>query len=273
MLLTLQQTRNTLLTATMPGIVRVGHVRVSVYGFIAAAGVIAAIWLSQYTARLAGLPEQKLWDAGMFVMTAAFVVSRALLVVQDPAAFLHYPLLVLSLPSLTYAGMGLTAVATLVQLRRQRLPLLTTLDAWTAPAALLGAFLALGHFAEGTDAGMPTTLPWGVVSARNATLGRVQPVQLYLLMAAVFFCVTSLRLLQQRPGAGLIAARALLFGGIAFFLLDMLAEPAAVGGHALLDPGQYVALGGMALGFGLRARFLLMATPQPISTTITQEHV
>ncbi|QMV18686.1 hypothetical protein GOB94_08345 [Granulicella sp. 5B5] len=243
--------------ALVPGVVRVGHIRVSVFGFIAAAGLIAAIWLSQYAARWAGVAAQKLWDAGVFAVLAAFVSSRAVLVAGDPNAFLHYPLLVLSLPSLTYGGVGLTAVAVLVYLRVVKLPLRATLDAWTAPAMVLGAVLALAHFVEGTDAGMPTSLPWGVHTPGDTIFGRVQPVQIYLLLAALLIGLDALRVLRQRHPMGLVAARGLLFGGLSFFVLDMLAQPTDTQGGAWLDPGQWVALGCIAAGCAM----LMMLLP------------
>lgn len=233
---------------TMPGIVRVGHIRVSVFGFIAAAGLIAAIWLSQYTARSAGIAPQKLWDAGIFIVAAAFVTSRVLLVAADTSAFVHYPLLVLSLPSLTYTGVALTIFITLVYLRMAKLPLLPTLDAWTPPAALLFAVLCLAHFIEGTDAGMTTTLPWGVHTPGDTVLGRVHPVQIYLLLSAILIGLDAYRHLKRTHPTGLVAARGLLFGGLSFFLLDMFAQPTDTNGSALLDPGQYIALGCVAIG-------------------------
>lgn len=234
--------------ALVPGVVRVGHIRVSVFGFIAAAGLMAAIWLSQYTARWAKVPAQKLWDAGVFAVLAAFVGSRALLVAGDVSAFLHYPLLVLSLPSLTRGGVALTFVAVLVYLRVVKLPLVATLDAWTPPVMVLGAVLALAHFVEGTDAGMPTVMPWGVHTPGDTIFGRVQPVQIYWMLAALLIGLDALRVLRQRHPNGLVAARGLLFGGLSFFVLDMLAQPTDTMGGAWLDPGQWVALACVAAG-------------------------
>jgi phosphatidylglycerol:prolipoprotein diacylglycerol transferase len=248
--------------ALFPGVFRLGNMRVSVFGFFAAAGLIAAVSLSQRTARMAGLDAQRVWDAGVWAIVAAFVLSRVLLVAEDPAAFRRFPLIVLSLPSLTFQGMALTVAATAVYLRWKKLPLLAVLDAWTPPAALLAAVLALGHFVEGTDAGMPTSLPWGVVTPGDTILGRVHPVQLYMLVAAVVIGVFSYRALMRTPPVrksaygwgtqtGGVAARAMVEGGIAFFVLDMFAQPYDAHSAMLLDPGQYVALGAVLVGVAL----------------------
>ena len=77
--------------------------------------------------------------------------------------FLAYPILLLMVPSLTSTGILLTRPCHDASTSAfASLPLLDTLDAWSPPAAtLIWAFLALGHFAEGNDAGLPTKLPVG----------------------------------------------------------------------------------------------------------------
>jgi phosphatidylglycerol:prolipoprotein diacylglycerol transferase len=243
--------------AFIPGVIRIGTMRVSVFGFFAAAGLVAAIWLSQYTARLAAIPAQKLWDAGVFLVFAAFVLSRLLLIAQDFQGFLHYPLIMLSLPSLTYGGMALTAIATLIYIRATHLPILPTLDAWAPCAALLAAVLALAHFIEGTDAGMPTTLPWGITTPGDSILGRVHPVQIYAMIIALVLLAYLLYVLARPHIPGHIAARAFIVGGVSVFLLDMLSQPLDTQGSALLDPGQYIALTSTLLGLAL------FQTPKP----------
>jgi hypothetical protein len=52
---------------------------------------------------------------------------------------------------------------------------------------------------------------------------------------------------------GAVAARAMVEGGIAFFVLDMFAQPNDAHSTMLLDPGQYVALACAVVGAGLWA--------------------
>jgi len=235
----------------LPGFIRLGPLRLTVYGIFAAAGLIAALWLSQRTAPRVALPANKLWDAGVFAIIAAFITSRALLIAFDLRAFLKYPLLVLSLPSLTYGGMVLTALLVWLWLRRKHLPVRDVLDAWAPCAALLAAVLAIAHFVEGTDAGMPTRLPWGVVTPGDTVLGRVHPVQIYATIIAIALCIVLFRILPRRKFAGQVAAVALISGGLVAFLLDMLQQPVESSGDALLDPGQYVALVAILIGTAL----------------------
>ncbi len=222
-----------------------GPLWVSVYGVFAAAGLIAALLLSQRTARFAGLVAQQLWDASLFAVVAAFVISRLLLIARDPEAFLSVPFKVLALPSFTYGGMALTALAVAAYLMWKRLPVLAVLDAWAPCAALLAAALSLGHFFEGTDAGMPTRLPWGMPMPG---MGRVQPVQIYAAAASLVLLAVLLRMLQRRLRAGVVAGVALVAGGAVTFLLDMVMQPAESGSGAWLDPAQWIALGAMVVG-------------------------
>jgi len=235
-------------------VLRVGPLRVSAYGMCAAVGLLAALGLSQRTAPLAGLSEEALWDAGIFTATAAFVLSRLLLILRDPRAFLHFPLLVLALPSYTYLGMLLTALVTLVYLPSRKLPLLRVLDAAAPCAAVLAAALSLGNFLEGTDPGMPTRMPWGVASP----LGRVHPVQLYALVAALALAVVLLRLLVRVHSAGSVAATALMAGGCVALLLQMMTQPDLQFTQSWLEPAQMIAIGSVVAGLALA-----MLTPQP----------
>ena len=232
----------------LPGVLRIGAMRVPVFGLFAAAGLILALSLSQRTARLAGIDAVKLWDAGMFAVAAAFIASRVLLIAVEFPAFLHYPLLVLSMPSLTYGGMVLTALLVWGWLRWKRLHVLSVLDAWAPCAMALWAILALGHFVEGTDAGMPTRLPWGVVTPGDTVLGKVHPVEIYAMLSAIAMLAILWRMLAHHARSGRVAGIALVAAGLISFALDMFRQPVASQGEAWLDPAQWAALAATLAG-------------------------
>jgi phosphatidylglycerol:prolipoprotein diacylglycerol transferase len=234
--------------AWLSGPIRLGPLRLSAFGLCAAAGLLAAFALMRRTAKLAHLDSEQLTDAALFAVMMSFLISRALLIVQDPHAFLSYPLLVLGLPSLTYGGIALTALATLSYLRFKRLPVLAVLDAWAPCAALLAAALAVGHHFEGSNPGMPTTLPWGV--RLDASTARLHPVQLYATAASLAIFALLLLLLYRQRRPGLTTGAALAAGGLIAFLLDLLSQPAA-GNDAWLEPRQYVALASLVAGVAL----------------------
>ena len=181
----------------------------------------------------------------------AFVLSRLLLVATNFSNFLHYPILLLMVPSLTPTGILLTVIATLIYLRLRHLPLLPTLDAWSPCATLIWAFLALGHFAEGSDPGLPTNLPWGLAIPPDTT-PRLHPVALYAAIVAIVITLALLQLLSRSKRPGSVIAAALAAAGTAQFLLTFFRQPIPypVPLGNLLDPIQWIALG-MVLAAGL----------------------
>jgi phosphatidylglycerol---prolipoprotein diacylglyceryl transferase len=234
-----------------------GHLLLPTFGVLAAIGLMAALTLSLRTAATAGIIPDKLWNAGLFTLLSAFALSRLLLIAANLHNFLAYPILLLMVPSLTATGILLTIVATTIYLRLRHLPLLDTLDAWAPCATLTWAFLALGHLAEGSDAGLPTTLPWGLRIPPNRT--PLHPVALYAAIAASLLTIFLIRQLhhRHRPGDTLILA--LAAAGTIQFLLTFVRQPYPYEG--LLDPIQWIALGMIAT-----AGFILLLQPRKLVT-------
>jgi phosphatidylglycerol:prolipoprotein diacylglycerol transferase len=233
-----------------PYLLHSGHLLLPTFGVLAAVGLMAALTLSLRTAATVSLNPEAVWNAGLFAILSAFVLSRLLLVATNLHSFLQYPILLLMVPSLTATGILLTAIVTLVYLRLRHLPLLPTLDAWSPCATLAWAFLALGHLAEGSDAGLPTTLPWGIRIPPDPI--RLHPVALYAALAAVLLTLALLRQLARPHHPGDIHARALAAAGATQFLLTFLRQPSLYNlllGN-LLDPIQWISVG-MILAAGL----------------------
>lgn len=192
---------------------------------------------------MAGLNPERIWNAGLFTVLSAFVLSRLLLVATNLHSFLSYPVLLLMVPSLTATGVLLTMAVSLLYLRLQRLPVLSTLDAWAPCAMLVWAFLSLGHLAEGSDAGLPTRLPWGMRIPGDPS--PLHPVALYAALAAVVLAIVLLRHLRRRERPGDTFALALVSAGVVQFLLTFFRQPVPYEvplGH-LLDPIQWISLG------------------------------
>ena len=250
-----------------PTLLHVGHLTIPTFGLLAALGLMAALSLALRCAVPAGLAPEALWNATFFAALAAFLLSRLLLVVTNLRSFLAYPVLVLTLPSLTGIGLLLTAISTLLYLKVKHIPILAALDAWAAPATLLWAFLALGHLAEGSDPGLPSKALWAIRVPPDPDLQ--QPVA--LLAAAVAFVLTPvlLRHLRRAHAPGHTAALALLLTGIAQFALTFLRQPYPYAPDAPafpLDPIQFLALGMIAAAGLLYASQKL--TPHSLPATL-----
>jgi phosphatidylglycerol:prolipoprotein diacylglycerol transferase len=245
-----------------PYLLHSGHLLLPTFGVLAALGLMAALTLSLRTAALvgssaAGLIPDKLWNAGLFTLLSAFALSRLLLIIANPHSFIAYPILLLMVPSLNVTGVLLTILATAIYLRVRNLPLLDTLDAWSPCATLAWAFLALGHFAEGTDAGLPTTFPWGIAIPPSTT--RLHPVALYAAIAAAILTLLLIRQLPHRRNPGDTFALALAAAGTAQFLLSFFRQPYPEAN--LLDPIQWIALGMITL-----AGLVLLLQPRKLVT-------
>ena len=230
-----------------PVLFHLGHLVFPTFGLLAALGLAAAMFLLLRTAPLCALPPDSLWNAALFSILAAFLLSRLLLVATDLPSFRAAPILLLMQPSLTAGGLALTAVAAAIYLRGHRLPLLPALDSVAAPATLLWAALALGHLAEGSDPGLPT--PHGL---RTSLAGyREQPVALYAALVALALTLLLLLRTRRPHRPGRLAALALVLTGLAQFFLDFLRlpylypEPTP---FADLDPIQWLALAMLVTG-------------------------
>jgi len=122
---------------------------------------------------------------------------------------------------------------------------------------LAWAFLALGHFAEGSDAGLPTTLPWGLPIPPNTI--RLHPVAIYAAIVATILTFILLRQLQHRSHPGDTFAMALATAGTAQFLVTFFRQPYPDTGP--LDPIQWISLGMIAL-----AGIVLLLQPRKLVT-------
>lgn len=227
-----------------------GPLRATPYGLCAAVGLVAAMALARRAALRLHLDAEAVWDTGVFALVSCFAASRLLLVLRDPAAFARYPLLVLGLPSLTFGGMLIAALMLWAYVRvRGKVKVLSLLDAFAAPAALLAGALELGHWFEGSEVGMPTALPWAVRDPWEATPMRVHPVAIYGVVLAL---VLAFALWQVSPrlrrSAGHLTASGLMLGGAAAFGLNLLTQPLLVPLELRLEPGQWMALAAMLTG-------------------------
>ncbi len=218
-----------------------------------------ALGLSERTARLVGLGPERLWDAGLFAVLAAFVLSRVLLVAGNLRAFRAYPLLLLAVPSLTARGLVLTAAATLIWLWRKQVPVLPALDAWAPCATLVWLFLALGHFAEGSDPGMPFL--YGIRPPGEQTA--LHPVALYAAGVALALTI-GLYARLRRGRVGETAGEGLAAAGVAQFLLSFMRQPGLE--QTGLDTLQWVAVA-MVVAGGILVATAQNQTQRPKGST------
>ena len=228
-------------------LIHLGPLHIPVFSAFAVVGLIVALLLSQRTAVLAGLRPEAVWDAGVVAAISVFVISRLLLVAFNFKSFLEYPVLILTLPSVTLTGLLGTGLVMTFFLRFRGIPSMRFLDASAPCLALLWAILSLGGFATGSK-GLPTTLPWGI---GDAMLGRIHPVEVYTAMAAVSLCVVLLRALfvahARGDAPGKTATTGLFLSGAIVFFFSFLTQPSESSEILILDPTEWLGLASMAL--------------------------
>ncbi len=256
-----------------PTLLHLGRFVLPTFGVLAAVGLMLALSLSLRTAKLVGIDPEALWNAGLFAILSALVSSRILLVLANFKSFLSYPLIILALPSLSATGILLTLIATAVYLRLKRLSLLSTLDAWAPCATLAWAFLALGHLAEGSDPGLPSSLPWKVLSPTGGAY--LHPVGLYVALAAAAITAVVYVYLQSGPEPGRAVSLALAASAVAQFFLSFLRHPSFASYISpifnILDPIQWVSLGMLLAAGVLYIQTVRLTTHSP-ATEVPEHH-
>jgi len=94
---------------------------------------------------------------------------------------------------------------------------------------------------------MPAVVPWSVRSG----YGRVHPVEVYRLVAALTVCGFLLAALRLRPREGRAAWWGFLLGGVALVVVDFFRLPDELFSAAWLDRVQWAGVAMIAVGGGM----------------------
>jgi phosphatidylglycerol---prolipoprotein diacylglyceryl transferase len=185
----------------------IGWLTLPTYGLMVALAMLASFWVLRADLRRRGIAA----DAELFIAIpclAGIVGAKLYHVLESPADFLAHPWSELfSQFGFAWFGGLLAGFAAFVWLgRREKIPLLTMLDAGSPAAAVGYGIGRIGCFLSGDgDYGVPTSLPWGMSFPNGLvpTTERVHPTPIYELIAACLIAWILWRL-----GARQIAAEA-----------------------------------------------------------------
>ena len=181
-----------------PELFRIGNFPINTYGVLLALAFLAALVAAARLGARDGLPRERIYDLGLWLLLAALVGSKLLLLVVEPE-YRAAPLRLLSLDFLRsggvfYGGFIGAVLTAYVLVRRYKLPWWRTADAFAPGIALGQAIGRQGCFAAGCCWGKPTTLPWGVQFTELGhqitgvpTDAHLHPTQLYESFAAFLF--------------------------------------------------------------------------------------
>jgi phosphatidylglycerol:prolipoprotein diacylglycerol transferase len=173
-----------------PILFEVGGWPVYAYGVLLAAAYLAGLQLAVVRARHAGLDAARVMDLGIYLIIAALVGAKLMLIATDFSYFMSHPRELFSLVragGVFYGGLIGAFVVGLWLVGRYKLPVWKTADIY-APGVALGHVVGrLGCLMAGCCYGRQTDVAWGItftspVAAENAgtPLGvPLHPTQLY----------------------------------------------------------------------------------------------
>jgi phosphatidylglycerol:prolipoprotein diacylglycerol transferase len=244
-----------------PELIHIGSFALPAYGVLVAIGVTAGLFVSARMGQQQGLSRERIWDLGVFVVLAAIVGAKVMLIVNDLGWYSEHPKEIFSLSTLQaggvfYGGLLAALAVSVWYMRRNDMPWLRTADAFAPGLALGHAIGRLGCFAAGCCYGKPTTSWLGVVFTSpiaNQVSGTPLNVPLYptqLMESAVelanFFVLAWL--IRHKKFEGQVIGTYLFLYGVARYLMEFLRG----------DPDRGSVFGGAMTGTQLISIFLVI---------------
>jgi phosphatidylglycerol:prolipoprotein diacylglycerol transferase len=211
-----------------PELFRIFNFPVNTYGVLLALAFLLALFVASRLAERDGLPRERIFDLGLWMLLGGLLGSKVLLMFAEP----EYGMSLWNLLSVDflrsggvwYGGFLGGLLAGVLLIRRYRLPFWKTTDAF-APAVALGQAVGRqGCFAAGCCWGEPTTMPWGVKFTELAHRitgvpidNHLHPTQLYESGAALIIFLLLLWLHRRKSFDGqVLTAYAVLYGAMRF---------------------------------------------------------
>ena len=238
-----------------PILFSVGDWPVYSYGVLLAAAYLIGLQLGVMRARRAGVDPARVMDLGIYLIIAALVGAKLMLIAVDWDYFRSQPRELLSLVragGVFYGGLIAAVAVGLWLVRRYKLPVWTTADLM-APGIALGHVVGrFGCLLAGCCYGRPTDVAWAItftdpLAAQNVgtPLGiPLHPTQLYdagaelLILGVLLFTER-----KGRPFAGRTFWLYLLLYGISRFIIEFYrGDPNRGTVMAGLSTSQFVSL-------------------------------
>jgi phosphatidylglycerol:prolipoprotein diacylglycerol transferase len=171
-----------------PEILHIGNFHLYTYGVLLALAFLSALVIAARLAARDGLPKERIYDLGLWVLLAALVGSKFLMIFTEYHGDVRqlFSLDFLRSGGVFFGGFIGAVLAAYFLIRRYKLPWWKTADAFAPGIALGNAIGRQGCFAAGCCWGKATTMPWGVkfTEAGHEVTGvpvdsYIHPTQLY----------------------------------------------------------------------------------------------
>jgi phosphatidylglycerol:prolipoprotein diacylglycerol transferase len=216
-----------------PILFEIGSWPVYSYGVLLAAAYLVALQLAVARARRQGLDAGRVMDLGIWLIIAALVGAKLMLIVVDFDTFRRNPSDLLSIvraAGVFYGGLLAALGAALLLVRRYRLPMWTTADLF-APGIAHGHVIGrVGCLMAGCCFGKPADLPWAITFTNPAAALNVgtplgiplHPTQLYDAFAELIILMVLLMTERRgRPFPGRTFWLYMLLYGISRFIVEI----------------------------------------------------
>ncbi len=149
-----------------PELFSIGSITVYSYGVLLAASYLLGLRLAMWRAKRWGLDPNRVLDLGIYIIIAALVGAKLLLLVTDFDQFRGSWQDLLSIArsgGVFYGGLILAVAVAFWYIARHKMPFWTTCDVF-APGIALGHVTGrLGCLAAGCCYGRPADVPWAIV--------------------------------------------------------------------------------------------------------------
>ena len=257
-----------------PRLFELGPITVYTYGVLLAAAYLLGLQLARVRAQARGLDANRVLDLGIYIIIAALVGAKLLLLVTDFDAFRSNPRELLTLArsgGVFYGGLILAVVVALFYIRKIGLPLWTTCDVF-APGIAVGHVVGrFGCLFAGCCYGKPTTVPWAITFRdpfAQANVGTplnqpLHPTQLYEAGAELIILIILLTTERKgRPYPGRTFWLYMLLYAVSRFIIEFYRgdERGSVGSFST---SQFISVLLAPLAIGMLLYLARQSAPEP----------
>jgi len=223
---------------------------------------IAALWLTARLAEADGLPKNRIYDLGLYILASSLIGSKALMIIVEWSDFAGNWRRILSFDlwrsaGVYYGGFLIALLVSVILMRRWQLPWRKTSDAFAPGVALGHAIGRLGCFSAGCCWGTPTSSWIGVrfTEKANELTGvpidsALVPTQLIEAAANLLIFVFLLWLRKRRSFDGEVIYAYLMTYSVVRFVIEFWRDDPR--GQVLgLSTSQFIAVVLFAVGLAL----------------------
>ncbi|HKS42889.1 MAG TPA: prolipoprotein diacylglyceryl transferase [Blastocatellia bacterium] len=230
------------------------------YGVLLAIGFILALWMTARLAERDGLPKNRVYDLGLYILAASLVGSKLLMVITEWNDYGGDWRRIISFDFLRsggvfYGGFIAAVIASVILMRRWNLPWRKTADAFAPGIAVGHAIGRLGCFSAGCCWGVPTTSWIGVRFTEKASEltgvpidSALVPTQLIEAAANLLIFAFLLWLTKRRKFEGQIIYSYLMIYSVARFIIEFWRDDPR-GTVVGLSTSQFISIVMFAFGF------------------------